>query len=380
MIAHVVFDEAHIPIIAKDYHKTLNNIYQVCSLPMQLVLLSATLPPSFMPELATSYNLLFNVTVIRQSTNRPEHIYLLEKISLDEFLDRTIQILDEKEEDWREEDRALIFVTSITLGQKLVDITNHAFYVGDRDKMSDTECQTAYRQWMDGTKNVMVVTSAFSTGNDYRHVHLVIHLDKPFNMLEFVQGQGRAGRDIQAAKCYLLTPKEAGRPSTKEAGLMMENKVAMYEHVYTYGLKRCLRYGISSYIDGTGVSCRALACNQLCCVCLRDPQHDAEAIHLANMPKSKAAIAKNVDDRRPSLHTPTPADSSSSMSVMPQELFAQAAKRAKQMTSMQQQHKNAKVEDMVTALRRLEDICCLCQVLGEESGVICEMVDGKASR
>ncbi|KIK74009.1 hypothetical protein PAXRUDRAFT_37055 [Paxillus rubicundulus Ve08.2h10] len=74
MIAHVVFDEAHIPIIAKDYHKTLNNIYQVCSLPMQLVLLSATLPPSFMPELATSYNLL-------QSTNRPEHIYLLEKIT-----------------------------------------------------------------------------------------------------------------------------------------------------------------------------------------------------------------------------------------------------------------------------------------------------------
>lgn len=30
-------------------------------------------------------------------------------------------------------------------------------------------------------------------GNDYLHVHLVIHLGNPFEMVEFIQGQGRAG-------------------------------------------------------------------------------------------------------------------------------------------------------------------------------------------
>ncbi|KAF9237260.1 hypothetical protein BU15DRAFT_63322 [Melanogaster broomeanus] len=220
---------------------------------------------------------------------------------------------------------------------------------------------------MEGTKNVMVATSAFSTGNDYPHVCLVIHLDRPFDMLEFVQGQGRAGRDGRPAKCYLLTPKEAGRPSTKEPGVMTENKVAMYEHVYTYRLKRCLRYGISFYIDGTRVSCRGLGCNQLCCVCLRDPHHNAEGIRIANMPKGKAAAAKNMENRPLSSHVPTPRDSSTPTSVTPQEPFAQAAKRAKQMTSVRQQQKNAKVEDMLTALRRLEDMCCICQVLGKES-------------
>ena len=48
--------------------------------------------------------------------------------------------------------------------------------------------------WRDGHENkVMVATLAFSTGNDYAHMHLVMHVDKLFKMVEYVQGQGRAG-------------------------------------------------------------------------------------------------------------------------------------------------------------------------------------------
>ena len=47
----------------------------------------------------------------------------------------------------------------------------------------------------------MIATSAFSTGNHYPHVYLVLHINKPFKMLEYVQGQGRAGHDGSPALC-----------------------------------------------------------------------------------------------------------------------------------------------------------------------------------
>ncbi|KAG2088461.1 P-loop containing nucleoside triphosphate hydrolase protein, partial [Suillus cothurnatus] len=72
--------------------------------------------------------------------------------------------------------------------------------------MTDEERRETYRAWVRGDSKIMLATSAFSTGNDYPHVRVVIHLNKPFEMLEFVQGQGRAGRDGLPAKAYTLVP------------------------------------------------------------------------------------------------------------------------------------------------------------------------------
>ena len=40
-------------------------VYQVHSVPIQLVLLSATLPPSFIPEMFDAYNLLPDTVIVR---------------------------------------------------------------------------------------------------------------------------------------------------------------------------------------------------------------------------------------------------------------------------------------------------------------------------
>ncbi|KAG1843911.1 P-loop containing nucleoside triphosphate hydrolase protein, partial [Suillus subluteus] len=66
--------------------------------------------------------------------------------------------------------------------------------------MTDEERIEAYQAWLQGDSKIMLATTAFSTGNDYSHVRLVIHLNRPFEMLEFIQGQGRAGRDGSPAK------------------------------------------------------------------------------------------------------------------------------------------------------------------------------------
>ncbi|KAG2343741.1 hypothetical protein BDR05DRAFT_883699, partial [Suillus weaverae] len=77
-IARFVFDEAHLALIASDYRNALDHIYDVRSLPVQLVLLTGTMPPSSEAALIASFN-LGHATIVRQCTNREELTYILEK-------------------------------------------------------------------------------------------------------------------------------------------------------------------------------------------------------------------------------------------------------------------------------------------------------------
>ena len=66
-------------------------------MPMQLVLLSTTLPPTIIPKLMDFYHLLSNTTIIQQLANRPELIYILKKkMSSTSLLAQTVQILNKE--------------------------------------------------------------------------------------------------------------------------------------------------------------------------------------------------------------------------------------------------------------------------------------------
>ncbi|KAG1723163.1 hypothetical protein EDD22DRAFT_790177, partial [Suillus occidentalis] len=79
-IARLVFDEAHLPLIANDYREALQHIYELRSLAVQMVLLTATLPPSSVPDLKSCFGLGEDALVVRQCTNREELTYFLEKV------------------------------------------------------------------------------------------------------------------------------------------------------------------------------------------------------------------------------------------------------------------------------------------------------------
>lgn len=55
-----------------------------------------------------------------------------------------------------------------------------------------------------GRLNVIAATNAFGMGVDKPDVRLVVHLDTPGSLENYLQEAGRAGRDQQAARCVLL--------------------------------------------------------------------------------------------------------------------------------------------------------------------------------
>ena len=57
-LACIVMDKAHIPLVAKDYHKSVKHMCDIQSEPVLLVLLSTTLPPSLMSHVSATYLLL----------------------------------------------------------------------------------------------------------------------------------------------------------------------------------------------------------------------------------------------------------------------------------------------------------------------------------
>lgn len=285
-IARIVFDEAHIPLIASDYRNALEHIDDIRSLPVQIVLLTGTMPRSSETDLKKAFN-LGSTTIIRQCTNREELSYILEKLPHNDLVQRACRIVEQEQVLWQDSDRALVFVTTLELGQIAACKFQCPFYNGNKDLMTDEERRAAYRLWVTGVSKVMVATSAFSTGNDYPNVRLTIHLDRPFEMLEFIQGQGRAGRDGMPAKCYTLVPPTAFSPQPTPAP-DHKGVVAMHQHLYLFGLKRCLRYGITLHNDGAGIRCRSLPSNQLCIVCASDVNHDPTEIRIAQMPKSRS--------------------------------------------------------------------------------------------
>ncbi|KAG6381455.1 hypothetical protein JVT61DRAFT_24 [Boletus reticuloceps] len=79
-------DEAHIPLTAKGYCKSLEHFYNIHSEPISLVLLTATLPPSLRPALRETYQLVDDASIHRQATNHAELNFVLKKTSSEKDL------------------------------------------------------------------------------------------------------------------------------------------------------------------------------------------------------------------------------------------------------------------------------------------------------
>lgn len=127
-IRRLVFDEAHLALLADDYRKSLRRMDEIRCLPMQLVLLSGTVPPTSVSELHDRFGLEEDTTLqIRESSNRPELEYILEAgFTPTKILQRVVQIVQEQRRGWGDNDRGLVYVTYLDDGSALSGMVSHA--------------------------------------------------------------------------------------------------------------------------------------------------------------------------------------------------------------------------------------------------------------
>lgn len=271
----IVVDEVHYIPTSKDFRPAMEKVWQIRSVACPLILISATIPVSMEPVLKRDFHLSDSTTVIWSPTNRPELEYILEPrgTCIDSLITRAHSIYSAASVDFGRDDRALVFVPTINHGKEIARALQCDFYNGSSE-VKNAEREKMVTKWVSGVNTVMVCTSAFGAGNDYPHVRLIIHFGTPIEMIEYLQEAGRAGRDRNAARCYIL-PLDHRHPSVCASDPDVKGQSAMFRTLFESS--DCLRLCFTRYIDGSmGVRCHSSPLNQACSRCREEQDHDLQ--------------------------------------------------------------------------------------------------------
>ncbi|KAG6819212.1 hypothetical protein H0H93_014238 [Arthromyces matolae] len=252
-VSRFVIDECQLGFTSDDFRPSLQNLAEIRSLPVQLVLLSATVPPGTVNLVRSTWLLTPDSITIRMCTDRPELRYIIHP-STRKTVEETVKVVRKHmEQGVAERDRVLVFVSfKDDEGRPIAKALDCDFYEGG-GSLTDLERVAVYNRWIQGVNKVMVCTHAFGAGNDYPHVRLVVHAGTPKQMISYIQEVGRGGRDGQWADCILI-PSQKARKEPSSTSIDHRGHTAVHDMIYSSG-NECIRYLLTLFSDGNGVRC-----------------------------------------------------------------------------------------------------------------------------
>ncbi|KAL7330866.1 hypothetical protein PS15p_203148 [Mucor circinelloides] len=286
-LARIVYDEVHLSVSSADWRSAMLYIHSLRTMPVPVVLLSATIPLDMEKDLQVKFASEF--VVIREPyTARPSNSY---SVSLVKNKDTMETILYQQLYPYSQRPCfGIIFVQTVpecTAIQasilKKYPQMNVLIYHGRLTAEEKTKNQD---QFMKPTQvlnpTVIVATSAFSTGIDKPDISFTFHFGITDSLLEYGQSSGRAKRDPNSfegpAKCLLITCNEEIQSlanfRTNIASLSTQKKkqddfAAMANYATT---TQCRRFVLQASLDAAGVSCFASQAYAKCDNCMKSLQ------------------------------------------------------------------------------------------------------------
>ena len=269
-LARIVIDECHTLVSQRDFRPIMRRLGGlVRCVTRQLVLLTATLPPSL--EDGVRVNLgCESLKVIRRIEDRKELKYSVRMIGNDvktmEGLNREIGLhIKGVINGWVRGDRGLIYCLQTKWALELAKYLNARFgreVCGIYNaKMGKDERKKALKDWKSGLIKLLATTSALGAGLDYGQVRLVIHQGRGGNLLDYSQESGRGGRDGRRAECITFFWEKL----EKETGWMAdEGKKEMVEWIKS---DKCWKKSLSEYLHGSGWDCLSQRDGEICGNC-----------------------------------------------------------------------------------------------------------------
>lgn len=376
-IGLIALDEVQTVPTAQHYRESLQNLYRLRSIPFQWILLSGTIPPTSLDIILHNFHLHPKAVVLRSPTNRPELEYVLHpRVETDEvLLDVALCLYNKARKSFKPQDRGLVYVPFLDLGYDVAEKLGCDFYNGHESTTRENRAEM-HERWLSGEKTVMVCTHAFGAGNDYGSVAWVAHLGTPYEMINYVQEVGRAGRQGQHAICDLV-PRTNRRPTLPFGSIDHGGKRAMYQLIFESNL--CLRFLITQFTDGEGVLCSSDPSNYLCSRCkmsmgqthsfhspsISQPSSSSTALPDTALPSS--SIQATSSQVQPNSHISS-FTSSSSQSMAKRanvfELQADSSKRRRTDEAVNDAKYQARIHE---ALSMIDGQCTTCLVLQQHA-------------
>lgn len=262
-LRRIVIEEFHLIITASHYRRAMGQLALLRSIPVQFVYLTATLPPSMEDELFKRHYLT-QVHTIRASTRRGNLKYGVRRLMprQQDIFKESASILQQL---WQEQfgstsgpHRAIIFTRTRTGADDLAALLGCRSYHADVGNVP--EKAQIISSWASGEGSPFLVgTSGLGAGLDYPSVRVVMHVDEPYGLMEFVQESGRGGRDGAPAESIVVL-RHAWKPRSPFDIDM--NEAWLHRYLTSEG---CRRGSIEKFMDHVdGASCcppQTVACD-----------------------------------------------------------------------------------------------------------------------
>ena len=229
----IAVDEAHcISEWGHDFRPSYRNIREIRNIKpnVHFIALTATANKKIIEDI--SVNLSLKVPkIFKQSFFRQNLAYQI--FTIEDKLQRLLQIFNKTKRP------AIIYVNSRIKTEQIAAFLNantikSTFYHGG---LSTLEKNNAFENWMKEITPVIVATNAFGMGIDKENVGLVIHLDLPSSIENYVQETGRAGRNNKKSFAVLLFNKNDTllfKEKLKKTVLTIKEIKEIHKKLYQY--------------------------------------------------------------------------------------------------------------------------------------------------
>lgn len=346
MLDRIVIDEVHTVLLQVNFRQKLRALLHLkAKLNLKGVpslWLTATLPPHWEPILARWLDTTINdVYVVRASSNRPNLRYLQvddktlsssANITTDAWNKVVVAFIARELDgcltgDNDDPTRIIVYIPYV---KDMVDV--HAAFLKHAGAIWPSELYHAqlpieeknksFANWMTGVSKVMFATSALGQGVDCPHVRKVFFVGNPFNVVDFAQQAGRAGRDGSPADIYMIPPLRSRDPFVPNAAdkdpsltdlersllkglesvFYESGPLSPYQQVYKIFCKPrdCIRRQLTTLLDSISSSCfTGGPGTELCSLCEseldearnpRDPSHPFRLVQDRRLVQARSTV------------------------------------------------------------------------------------------
>ncbi|CAI7634108.1 unnamed protein product [Penicillium pancosmium] len=252
----IVVDECHQILNARsDFRPDLALLGRLLKLNVQMIFLTATLPPSLENRLWSHlHHPREKIFLYRDRTTRANIAYRSFRPTVDPgtqgneqwLQDPRIQQLIQDRQRRAGSGRTIVYASTVrhvTLFAQMLGC--EAFHGKQIDKEG---ILTRFRR----TANALLVaTSALGMGMDIPDIRTVIHIGWPYSLLDYAQETGRAGRDGQPSEAILIQPRTmAGPPPWIRSALPSAEEGDLVRQWLEPRQPLCRRVLLDQYLDG----------------------------------------------------------------------------------------------------------------------------------
>ncbi|RMI97529.1 hypothetical protein CDV36_016209 [Fusarium kuroshium] len=282
-IDRVVVDECHTILEGTpSFRPKLRELGQLALFGLQMVYLTATLPPSLEHDFFRTVNAREeDVVMIRARTTRGNVAYSVTSVAATTAREATAAIvshakhvIDRKLEEYPWPAKVIVYCQRVEATEDLAEKLGCDAYhreVDTRDGKAER-----LRLWMSGTRRgqygegrVIVATNALGLGIDVPDIRAVVHIEMPRTMADYAQQSGRAGRDGQRSEAIVIRLDAQG--SSRRQRPLIAGEAALEDYI-SGGV--CRRVVLDSVMDGRSDRVACEDGEELCDVCQRGAVED----------------------------------------------------------------------------------------------------------